>query len=424
MNKVLIIANREFTTRIRKKSFWIMAVLGPVFFAVMMIVPLYLGMKSDSDETKVIEVLDPSGKLQNKLPSSPDLRFAYFNGDLTGRLRNFLQTDHIALIHFSDTTHATLYIREEKNAAYINYIKTLAAQAFANEHLESKKAIPNLSIQTELLSIGEEDKGLTAKTVIALFSSILILFYILLYGGQVMRGVIEEKSNRILEVMISSVKPFQLMLGKILGTGIVSLTQFLIWITLTFSLGYYINQRYEKVFDAFSDERLEQTLKENPQINPSTAFQVNQISEALRAVDFSSTLFLFLFYFTGGYLLYGAIFAGLASTLDSETDTQQFVFPLIAPLMLCMVFATQVLKNPHGDLAFWLSMIPFTSPIVILLRIPFGIPMIQLLSSMAILTGSFLIFTWISSRIYRVGILMYGKKANLKEVGRWIFYKF
>jgi ABC-2 type transport system permease protein len=432
MKKIFLISQREFLARVRKRSFWIMSFLGPVFFAVILIVPVWLGIKSeDGKEAKVIEVLDQTGKFHYKLPDNPAYRFAYFNGDLNGRMNHFLKSDHEGLLFISrqnikDSLNATLFLRNEKSEELRIYIEQLLANALLKEKLFQSGTDPsklaNVALHTEFFSEGKEQNEFTARTIVALFSSILILFYILLYGGQVMRGVIEEKSNRILEIVISSVKPFQLMAGKIMGIGLVSLAQFTIWIILTLGLSYYFNQRYEKVFDAFSNEKIGKTLEENPQINPSTAFEINRLASAIDSVNFTYTLLVFLFFFIGGYLLYGAVFAGLASAVDSETDTQQFVFPLIAPLMFCMVFATKILQDPHGELAFWLSMIPFTSPVVILLRLPFDLPVIQLIGSMLILISSFIIFTWISARIYRVGILMYGKKASLREVGKWILY--
>ncbi len=238
-----------------------------------------------------------------------------------------------------------------------------------------------------------------------------------------MRGVIEEKTNRIIEVIISSVRPFELMMGKIVGIALVSLTQFLLWIILAAGISFFINSRYEKVFDMYSDEKIETTLKSNPQLDVNAAAGINEVMNGIQSIDFSYTFFVFLFYFLGGYLLYSSLFASIGAVVDVETDTQQFILPLIAPLMFCMVMATTLIMDSNSSLAFWLSIIPFTSPVAMMLRLPFGVPSIELAVSMIILVGSFILFTWMAGRIYRIGILMYGKRITLPEIVKWIFYK-
>jgi ABC-2 type transport system permease protein len=434
MNKILLIISREFLSRVRKKSFFVMAILGPFLFALIMIVPLSLG--TSSQESKVVEVLDNSGYLQYKLQPSKNISFAYFNESIELRKIYFLDTGHDALLHIpkidlSNPKGIVIYSKTTISPEIKLYVERVLNQAITSERLRRsgidesilKNIESNITISSKnLLNEWEEVKDATASAVVALFSSILIMFFIILYGGQVMRGVIEEKTNRIIEVIVSSVKPFQLMLGKIIGIALVSLSQFLIWISLTLAIGFYVNTKYSEVFELYSDENIETTLKENPDLNAKKAAEVNQVVNAVKSINFSLVLGFFLFYFLGGYLLYSALFAAIGSLVDSETDTQQFIIPLIAPLMFCMVMATSIVLEPHGNLAFWLSMIPFTSPVAMMLRISFDVPLSELLLSIFILIISFLFMTWIAGRVYRVGILMYGKSVSVRELVRWMFY--
>ena len=434
MNKIWLVIQREFLTRIRKKSFLIMTMLGPFLFAAGMIVPFWVG--SVSEENKVIEVLDNTGYFQYKLPETPGLKFAYFNGTLDQRIRNFVRTDHVAILHIPlnalDKPEGIMFYSESQVPPQVKfYLEKVLSQQVSLEKIKRTGLDPallnsfnvNLSIPSKsIINEWREKTDDTAALIVSLFSSVMILFFIVLYGGQVMRGVIEEKSNRIIEVIISSVKPFQLMMGKIAGIALVSILQFLLWITVTLLISYFINQRYGAALTSFSDKNIEYTLKNNPQLDMQEAIEINKLVNAIDSIDFTYTLSVFIFYFILGYLLYGAIFAAIGSVVDSETDTQQFVFPLIAPLMFCMVMATSIIADPSSDLAYWLSIIPFTSPVTMMLRLPFGVPASDLVLSMVVLTCSFILFTTLASKIYRVGILMYGKKASLGEIFKWIRY--
>jgi ABC-2 type transport system permease protein len=351
---------------------------------------------------------------------------------------DFLASDHYAILYIpeeidlNDPKGLVLYSKKRTSPDLRFYLEKNLNQSISLEKIKRagldekvlKSLNTNVSINTKSIFENWKDEGEeTASAIIALFAAILIMFFIVLYGGQVMRGVIEEKTNRIIEVMISSVKPFELMMGKIIGIALMSLTQFLIWVILTGGVTLYINNKYEKVFDMYSDRNIETTLKKNPGLDVKKATEINQLTSALRSVDFVKILLVFAFYFLGGYLLFASLFAAIGSAVDVETDTQQFVFPLIAPLMFCIVMATTIINNPDGSLAFWLSIIPFTSPVAMMLRLPFGVPIEELFSSMAILIISFVSFTWVAGRIYRTGILMYGKKIALSELMKWLFYK-
>jgi ABC-2 type transport system permease protein len=398
-----------------------------------MIVPLWLG--TSSEEVKIVEVVDRQGIMKNKLPESPSMQFVYVEESLTERLPDFLTSDRYAILSISETNinEVVLYSKSRPTPEEKLYLERILNQLISLEKIKRASIDEKLlkEIQTEISIVSksvsnewEDDSELNATVVISLFSAVLIMFFIVLYGGQVMRGVIEEKTNRIIEVMISSVKPFELMMGKIIGIALVSLTQFLIWVILAGSISFYFNTKYDKVFEMYSNENLETTLKANPDLNVSKAMEINGMVNALASVNFKEITLVFLFYFLGGYLLYSALFAAIGSAVDAETDTQQFIFPLIAPLMFCIVMATSIILNPDGELAFWLSMIPFTSPVAMMLRLPFGVNTSELLLSMFILVVSFVLFTWIAGRVYRVGVLMYGKKASVREILRWTFYKY
>jgi ABC-2 type transport system permease protein len=245
--------------------------------------------------------------------------------------------------------------------------------------------------------------------------------FIFIYGVQIMRGVIEEKTNRIVEVIISSVKPFQLMMGKILGIAAVGLTQFLLWVVLSTVVT-------SAVTASFRDKLATQPMPEAEAgaANPA-AMRAKGTTEVLKALDNLNVpliLGCFVFYFLGGYLLYGALFGAVGAAVDNETDTQQFMLPITIPLIMTFVIAqTVIIRNPDGPVAFWMSIIPFTSPIAMMLRIPFGVPVMELLLSMVLLVLGFVGTTWLAARIYRVGILMYGKKVSYKELSKWLFYK-
>jgi ABC-2 type transport system permease protein len=289
---------------------------------------------------------------------------------------------------------------------------------------------PRVSVMTiNLDESGKEEKThAILSTLLGFGGAILIYFFIFFFGVQVMRGVIEEKTSRIIEVIVSSVKPFQLMLGKIVGIALVGLTQFLLWIILTFSIisvaqGFLPKEMQRQISQA---EQMEEFIPDAPDQQKKDQNAKNILAELsynLSLINFPLILFSFLFYFMGGYLLYGALFAAIGSAVDSEADTQQFMWPVTIPLVLAFVLAQSVISNPDGAMAFWLSVIPFTSPIIMMVRIPFGVSVNELLISMTVLIASFIFITWLAGKIYRTGILMYGKKPSYKEMWKWIRYR-
>ena len=312
-----------------------------------------------------------------------------------------------------------------------------ASDTASRESIVSEEILKNIKTNIKLTSIrigeqGKEEKSFTEVSMgVGMFAGILIYFFIFLFGSQVMRGVIEEKVSRIVEVIVSSVKPFQLMMGKIVGVALVGLTQFMLWVVLTLAI--------VTVFQTVMPEKMKsnetaQTFKPGTRIPASAEANINfeeaenpdnmdRIIEALRSIDYGTMIFSFIFFFLGGYLLYGAMFAAIGAAVDNETDTQQFMMPVTIPLILAIIVAQFVINNPEGPVAFWFSIIPFTSPIIMMVRIPFGVPYWELALSMALLTATFIAAVWMAGRIYRTGILMYGKKVSWAELGKWLFYK-
>jgi ABC-2 type transport system permease protein len=282
-----------------------------------------------------------------------------------------------------------------------------------------------VNIDSETITIsstGDETNSSSAGAMILAGIMGLILYVtLLLYGSQVMNGVIEEKSNRIIEVIISSVKPYQLMLGKIIGVGLVGLTQFLLWIVLTIGLTQVTGKIYAskaKALIAVDQGKASVDMNKAVQDSP-----MGEVTKVLESTNIPLIVVSFLFYFFVGYLLYSSLFAAIGSAVESATEAQQFTFIVMMPIILSFILAQYTMQDPDSTIAFWASMIPFTSPINMMVRLPYGVPGWELALSMSLLVVGFLACSWISARIYRVGILMYGKKATWKELYKWIFYK-
>ncbi|MBK0401744.1 ABC transporter permease [Adhaeribacter sp. BT258] len=432
MHKIWLIVQREYLTRVRKKSFIIMTLVGPLLMAALMVVPIWLTTISDDSET--IEVLDESGLFAGKFQNEGDLKFKPVSGSVEAAKKRVMETENTALLYIpkinldkpegiklfsQENTSLTTQIGLEKMLK-----REIEEQKFARSGVDKKvldQIKTDISISTVNMADGDEKSSNAAVTSAAGYiGAILIYMFIFIYGVQIMRGVIEEKTNRIVEVVISSVKPFQLMMGKILGIAAVGLTQFLLWIMLSTAIVSVVSSQFK--VDRFSDEKIEETLKTTS--DAGQAKEMHDIFSAINNLNVPLLLGCFLFYFLGGYLLYGALFGAVGSAVDNETDTQQFLFPITIPLIMSFIVAqTVIIKNPDGPVAFWMSVIPFTSPISMMLRLPFGVPTWQLLLSMAMLILGFIFTVWLAGRIYRVGILMYGKKVNYRELSKWLFYK-
>jgi len=377
--------------------------------------------------------------------------------DLASAKESILKTGDYALLYIPKTAvslpeNAIIYAKSQVNIMVKSYVQDVMSRQLEELKLEAKirdiqptggtlttedilKSIKaHIDITTiKIGSNGKEEKSYPeVSMVLGIFGGILIYFFIFLFGSQVMRGVIEEKTSRIIELIISSVKPFQLMMGKIIGVGLVGLTQFLLWVVLTFGLVTIVTSSFSDRFKskaptAQSMSIHNQTIQgdklittPSPQDNKDN---VNEVFAAINTIDFPVMLSSFLFFFLFGYLLYAALFAAIGSAVDSEADTQQFMLPITIPLIFSFVMAQYIMQEPQGQMAFWFSMIPLTSPVIMMVRIPFGVPYYQVILSMVLLLLGFLGTTWMAGKIYRTGILMYGKKVNYKELWKWIRYK-
>ncbi|AMM51684.1 ABC transporter permease [Rufibacter sp. DG15C] len=435
MGKIWLIFQREYLVRVRKKSFIVMTILGPLLMAMVMVIPIWLATMSE--DAKVIQVLDESGILASKLKSTEEIKFVTVGGPVQKAKEEYLKTEDAALLYIPKLNldkpqGIQLFSQKSASISLASKLerqvqKEVEAIKFSKSGIDQKvldQIKTDVNISTINLSAeGEKSSNVGVNSGAGFFGAFLIYLFIFIYGAQIMRGVIEEKTSRILEVMVSSVKPFQLMAGKIMGIAAVGLTQFLLWIILTSTITSVVSSQFE--LDRFSQANIGQTMQQMETEKDAT--QAQEVSEVLGALDNLNVPLLvgcFLFYFLGGYLLYGALFGAVGAAVDSETDSQQFMLPITIPLILSFIVAqTIIIKNPNGAVAFWMSMIPFTSPVVMMLRLPFGVPGWELALSMLLLIFGFIGTTWVAARIYRVGILMYGKKVNYRELSKWLFYK-
>lgn len=432
MHKIFLICKREYLSRVKKRSFLLMTLLSPLLIALFYGMIFYFSInKSITEEKKIILVCDESARFENKLENSKLLHFQYKNlqqKDFEKTL-NELAIDGILWIQDSATNiKYELISKEQPGIGLTNIIENKIEKIVKNEALAAKGISENtldeinnikVNINTQVKTkAGYEKSNTEASSILGFLGAFLIYFFIFLYGVQVMKGVIEEKTNRIVEVIISSVKPFQLMMGKIIGIALVGITQFTIWILLILLFSGSATRIIQNKMQV--NTAAIQGLQESAQVNQNVTMDFLQEFESF---NIPLLLVCFLFYFIGGYLFYGALFAAVGSAVDSETDTQQFMMPITLPLIFSIVFAQHIINDPNSSLAIWLSMIPFTSPIIMMVRLPFGIPPEQLFLSMLCLVIGFIGTVWFAGKIYRIGILTYGKKPSYKEIIKWLFRK-
>lgn len=432
MNKIKLIIAREYLTRVKKTSFIVMTLLGPLLMAGLMIVPIWLATK-DKDLQR-IEVIDATGLFIKMFDNTSELQFADGFRSIEKAKADLYEGDFTAILHIESVkkgSDVTMFYKKQPGISTIAKIERTIENVIRSAEMQrqfkvTKEQIsdiqPNITVKPISIDAEgeEESKNVAIMTGIGFFAAILIYFFIFMYGIQIMRGVIEEKTSRIVEIIISSVKPFELMMGKILGIALVGLTQFLLWSILTGAIYSVIMSVFG--VDASAMTQSADMMKEAGMPDISNPLQL--LSEGLQSLPIFQIFISFLFYFIGGYLLYGALLAAIGSAVDSEADTQQFMLPITIPLIFSFVVAQTVVENPDGPMAFWLSLCPLTSPIIMMVRIPFGgVAPWELILSMVLLILGFLGATWMAAKIYRTGILMYGKKVTYKELWKWLFYK-
>jgi ABC-2 type transport system permease protein len=446
MNNILLIIQREYLTRVRKKSFIVMTILGPLLIVLMYGGVIIAGLKSV--DQKKIQVIDESGSFVGKFKNSESFTFEFTKKDINNAKKDLQNSKSDALVFipknildnakgvkiFSENS-VTVELQSSVEKIIEKEIETikLTNAGIKLDILESSKM--NVSSETINIKEGGESKSSSiAATAIGYICAFLIYMSVFIFGAQVMRSITEEKTSRIVEILISSVKPFQLMIGKIVGVGMVGLTQFILWIVLSFgvitAIGTVFSEKLSGVQKTMSSSQMaslppeaQEMAKKQMQGGSVISSMAPDFFVAMSTLPIATIIISFLFYFLGGYLLYSSLFGAVGSAVDSETDTQQFMLPITLPIIAAFMIAQFVIRDPNSSLAFWTSMIPFTSPIIMMVRIPFGVPTWQIVLSIVLLIGGFIFTTWIASRIYRVGILMYGKKVTWKELGKWIFYK-
>lgn len=450
MNKIILIIQREFLSRVRKKSFIIMTILAPLLFAAMAIVPTLLTLM-DSSNRYNIAVFDSTKSYQACFVNSEKITFSYLNEtdkiSPAALLTSSKEAKYDGYLDISDDLIAnpsaiklysqnpiTLEGQHEINRMVEAFLRAKILSQNQSPEFQSVIAkLENAKISITNITVAQDGEETKNAAEMAMGISMLLAFLsyglIIGYGAQVMKGVTEEKTNRIVEIIISSVKPFQLMLGKIIGIAMVALTQFLIWIVLTFAIITFVqlvvlpNETKQKMEQQLSTQGAQPTLGSSAVQAPTQQSMTESITNQLKGIDLTYILLMFGFYFIGGYLLYAAMFAAVGSAIDPDTDSQQFVMPVMMPLIIALTIAMSTSRDPHGALAFWGSIIPFTSPIIMMARLPYSVPLWELLLSMGMLIITFIGMTFFAAKIYRVGILMYGKKVSYKELLKWLKYK-
>lgn len=436
MNKIGLIIKREYLTRVKKRSFIIMTFLGPLLMAALYIIPVLLALHGDN-ERRTIAVIDQSHWFERQFTDTENQRFVRLGDISIDSTKRLVQEGSYDLALFIPKTElnipssAVIYSMKQVPMSVEEHIREIMKNEIQVQKLLASGVDPDIleQIKTEVsLSVmrmdeegGEKETFSEVQFILGMALALLIYLFIMLFGGQVMQGVMEEKSNRIIEVIVSSVKPFQLMMGKIIGVSLVALTQFLMWVLLTgviyigFSAAMGIsNPQAISAGTVMSQEISTGNIMDNENIQ--------HIVSIIQSIDFGAIIIGFLIFFILGYLLYATLYAAIGSIVDNNTDSQQFMLPVTVPLIIGILSAVYIVNSPDSTLALWLSMIPFTSPIVMMVRIPFGVPIVQVVLSALILLGTFIGMTWVAAKIYRTGILMYGKKLSYKEIFKWLKY--
>lgn len=430
---------REFLNRVQKKSFLIATILVPLIFpAVIAIMAFILIKQEESAGVTVIEVLDESGKMS--FESSSKFEFVPITGSLEQAKITYNESSHFALLYIpafdlANPEGMVLYTKENPSVRKIGDLESILERKIHDLKLEQfnidKETLKGLKTSVSLKSVSlsksgeEKDSNTGMLYILGFILGVLIYMFVLIYGMQIMLGVIEEKTSKIVEVIVSSVKPFQLMMGKILGIASVGLLQFFIWALLISVL----STAAMSVFGLNPQEQaMEQVMSQVDDPEVAEAMQSNQkvmnVIKSVSEIPYTYIVFNFAFYFLGGYLLYGALFAAVGSAVDSQQEAQQFTFPITLPLIIgyfgLFMF---ILNDPHSTASFWFSIIPFTSPVAMVGRLGYDPPVWQLILSQVLLIGGFIFTTWIAGRIYRIGILTHGSKVNYKVLAKWFMMK-
>lgn len=443
MSNTFIIIQREFNERVRKKSFIITTLLMPVLMIGLMVAPALIMEYSTGDE-KRIAVIDESGIIASKLHSDKELLFESTDLSLDEARKEL--TDHYAVLCIgsdvlANPSNVKFYVNSSSSIAVEGNISNQLERIIENEKLKNYN-IDNLkqildevktsvSMQTFRNDKSQEEETEALSSIAAMAIGYVLGFilymFLLIYGAMVMQSVIEEKNSRVLEVMVSSVRPFELMMGKILGIASVAVVQIMIWGVLIGGVGAAVLPHLMPDQMAVGIEAIQEGAPQAADLAATADLdpEVMQVMATVTDAGYVTKIFVCLLLFVlGGYLLYSAMFAAVGSAVDSVQDAQQLQTPIMIPIILALFMMLAVIRDPNSQLAFWFSMIPFTSPVVMIARIPYDIPMWEIVLSLVILYASFIGMVWVAAKIYRVGIFMYGKKPNFKELWKWVRYPF
>lgn len=437
MNHLPLIIKREYLTKVKNKSFIIMTFVSPLIMVALILVVAYLS-QINSDKERQISVLDESGVLGDLFENTDNTTYVLLSDISLESAKELVKSrEDYGLLHIeNDVTDnriisgVSFYSDDSPSLGILTSLERKIEKRLEDEKLkingvdiakiEASKT--NIDINQETFS-GEKTSKVDSYLKLAFggAAGYLLFMFIIIYGNMIMRSVIEEKTSRIIEIIISSVKPIQLMLGKIIGTSLAGVTQFAIWVilggilitVLTAILGINMAEL----------QTPQQDIMNQAMQNADMGNEMQLAIQSFFNLPLTNLVIAFMFFFIGGYLLYSSLYAAVGAAVDNETDTQQFMLPIIMPLVLAVyVGIFTVIEDPHGTVSTIFSFIPFTSPVVMLMRIPFGVPIWQQVLSFAILAGTFVFTVWFAAKIYRVGILMYGKKPSYKELYKWIKY--
>ena len=435
MKKIGIVTKREYLRRVNKKSFIILTLLAPVLFAALIFVPLWLSTIKSGD-TYDVAVIDRTGKYASLFRDNEKYRFIGLSSSNESPDESKKSSPGIfAFLEITDDLlqnqkAATIYsdkqipadLKMEVNITLRQYLEDEKRASFNIPNLEEIIKDSRVNIDVQTIKWGKDGAATESSSemtsVIGVIFTILIYMFILMYGMMVMQGVMEEKTNRIVEIMVSSIRPFDMMMGKIVGIGLVGLTQVFIWCVLTVVLviagGVFLGL-------SGHDMAAMQAGGLQAGMQPDMPVMTGLMSK-LSSFNFAEIIVYFVLFFVGGYISYASLYAAVGSAIDAPEDAQQFTTPMMVILIFAVYAGTYSMQNPDGPLAFWCSLIPFTSPVVMMVRIPYEIPFWQILLSLVLLYSSAIFSVWLSAKIYRVGILMYGKKPSFKEIARWVKY--
>lgn len=435
MNHLSLIIQREYLTKVRNKSFIIMTFLTPLIMVALIALVAYL-TSLNNEKVREVVVIDQSGLFDKHFTDKDNLAFSYLEtDDLLSAKDSVAKSEAYGLLYIPNAEsidalakQIIFYSEDSPSLSIMLDIERSIESEFNTLKLQEAgfdaEAVKNLRVNVEAnleTFQGEETSKLGSglKLIFGGIAGYLLFMFIIIYGNMIMRSVIEEKTSRIIEVIVSSVKPVKLLLGKILGTSLAGVTQFLAWVVLIGLLMTLVTGIFGIETTAGPERAMEQAQLQGGE----TGDMVAQFIMEINNLPMTNLVIMFLLFFVGGYLLYASLYAAIGSAVDSETDTQQFILPILMPLILAVyVGFFTVIEDPHGTVSQVFSYIPFTSPVVMLMRIPFGVPVYQQVISVLILFATFMGTVWFAAKIYRVGILMYGKKASYKELFKWLKY--